>query len=451
MSHTRIDLEAILHPYAHRLPVGRIVLAPAALAEAGAVFRGVLPDGLWLLVADGVTDGVAGARLERRLTADGLRVARLTLAPQQPESPLVADERKVAELADRIRAWPGPVVAAIAVGAGTINDLVKMATFRCGLPYAVVPTAPSMNGYTSPIAAILSDGVKTVQDAQLPRAVLADLDIIARAPARMIAAGFSDLLSKPVANADWLLSHELTGSAYSPDVIRLVEEGNRLLAGLAGRLPARDPEAVAALTAALVLSGYAMGLAGTSAPASGGEHLISHYLDMTHYAFGEPNDLHGCQVGVGTRVSAALYERLMALDREAVDVDERVGRLAPWAQYEQGIRTRFGALAEAVVPHAREAYPTPERLRRRLTDFKIRWPEIGARLRPTLRTSAAVLADLQAARCPTTFTEIGAAPDRARRAVVDGKDIRARYTILHFCWELGVLDAWADEILPQVY
>ncbi|MBM4080263.1 MAG: sn-glycerol-1-phosphate dehydrogenase, partial [Planctomycetes bacterium] len=194
---------------------------------------------------------------------------------------------------------------------------------------------------------------------------------------------------------------------------------------------------------------YGMAVAGTSAPASGGEHLISHYLDMTHYAFGESNDLHGCQVGVGTHVAAAIYDRLMAFDMAKLDVDARVLRLLPWPQYEQDLRRRFRTLADSVIPEARDTYPTPERLRERLVGLKARWPELMGELRPCLRSAASIRDDLKAAGCPATFSEINVTSERARRAIVDAKDIRGRYTILHFCWDLGVLHEWADRVLPE--
>lgn len=445
----RVDVGPMLRPYADRLRVAPVVIEDDALSGAPAVLARSLPAGRWLAVADGVTQRVAGERLLAGLRAAGADVDSMVLEGGAGSRGVVASDGEVERLVERFRAAPTPYRAAIAVGSGTVNDIVKLATSMLGLPYAVVATAPSMNGYTSPIAAILWKGVKTVQDAQIPRAVIADVGILAAAPPRMIAAGFGDLLSKPVSNADWLLSHSLTGSRYCADVIRLVEEGTRLLAGMAGRLAARDPDAVARLTGALILSGYAMALAGTSAPASGGEHLISHYLDMRHYAFGEPGDLHGCQVGVGTRVASGLYERVLRWSPATLDIEARVAALEPWPAYERMLRTRFGVLAESVVPHAREGYPAAEVLRRRLQRIKGEWPALSSRLGRGMRTPEAILADLTAAGCPDTFARIGATPARAKASVLWSKDIRSRYTILHFCWEIGMLEPWADEVLDK--
>jgi glycerol-1-phosphate dehydrogenase [NAD(P)+] len=439
----------MLRPYADRLTVGPVVISEGALASAADTLGRALPAGRWLVVADPVTQHIAGDAVLVGLRGRGIEVDSLVLVPDAGGT-LVANDGEVERLAERLRDAPAPYAAVVAVGSGTVNDIVKLATFMTHLPYAVVATAPSMNGYTSPISAILWKGVKSVQDAHIPRAVIADVTVLAAAPERMIASGFGDLLSKPVSNADWLLSHLLTGSKYCPDVLRLVNEGNRLLAGVAGRLPQRDPDAVARLTGALILSGYAMALAGTSAPASGGEHLVSHYLDMVHYAFGEPNDLHGCQVGVGTRVASALYERVLAWRPETLDVDARVAALAAWPDYERGLRARFGMLAEAVIPYARDGYPTPDVLRKRLQRVKSEWTTLTAQLGKGMRTPAQILAELQAAGCPTTFAAINARPERARQAVLWGRDIRSRYTILHFCWDIGMLESWADEILPEL-
>lgn len=446
MGKARVDVGPLLRPYADRINVGPIALADGALDDVAVVLRRGLPAGRWLLVGDPTTQRIAGDRVVAVLRAAGINVEPLVLAPSSGGA-LVADDEAVERLAARLRDASPSFVAAVAVGSGTVNDIVKLATFMTRRPYAVIATAPSMNGYTSPISAILWKGVKSVQEAHVPRAIVADVGILAAAPPRMIASGFGDLLSKPVSNADWLLSHYLTGSKYCPDVTRLVEEGSRLLAGVAGRLPAAEPDAIARLTGALILSGYAMALAGTSAPASGGEHLVSHYLDMRHYAYGEPNDLHGCQVGVGTRVATLIYDRALAWSPASLDLDQRVAELAPWEVYERLVRERFGALADSVLPYAREAYPSPEVLRARLQRIKAEWSTVAGALRRGMRTPDQVLADLTAAGCPRTFSDIGAKPEQARQAVLWSKDIRARYTILHFCWEIGTLESWGGAAL----
>ncbi len=444
-SGVEIDLSASLAPFMDRLTTKRLVLRQGLLAEVASELAPVLSLESPLLVADAVTWEIAGAAVEASLQAAGYGASRWIVAPAPGEEVPVADEAKVEALRAHLAASPPSAV--IAVGAGTINDIAKMACHKASVPYAVVATAPSMNGYTSAIAALLTDGVKTTQPCAPPVACLADLDVMAQAPYRMIASGLGDLISKPVSNADWRLSYRLTGSTYASDAMVLIEAGSALLEGAAARLPARDPEAVGRLTGTLCLSGLAMSVAGSSAPASGGEHLISHYLDMTHFALGESHDFHGCQVGVGTLTTAAMYRELARLDPDAIDVEALIAARPAWADYEAGLRARFGVLFDAVLPHARASWASDAELRERLGRLKAEWSSIMEDVHASLRTPESIRDELVAGGCPVTFAAIGVTGERARRSIVYARDIRSRYTILHLAGELGLLEAWADRIL----
>jgi glycerol-1-phosphate dehydrogenase [NAD(P)+] len=394
-----------------------------------------------VLIVDKNTRRVAGEQVARDIGARGVEVAWFELSADGPDGTIGCDDATIELVQAGLSARsPGFVVA---VGSGTINDLVKMAAHRLGRPYACVATAPSMNGYTSSIAAILSAGVKTTQPCTPPVAVYADPRTMAAAPARMIASGIGDLYSKPVSNADWRLSHRLLGTPHSAIVMEIVEAGSTLLEGVAPRLPGRDIDAIARLTGALMLSGLAMQAAGTSGPASGGEHLISHYIDMTSAAFGESHDFHGCQVAVGTIVTSRLYEHVRALDPRTFDLDALVARLPSWPEKLREIEAHFGTLAPAVLPHASRIHPDRDVLRARLQRLVSEWDSIQADVATTLRPSAELEAELRSANCPTRFAEIGVDTARAVRAIVLSRDIRARYTILHLASELGVLDAFA--------
>lgn len=446
---TRVDISSIIAPFAERLQTKAVVLESDLLPRGAQALSPWLPQGTWAMIWDENTWRVAGQALAQSLQAANIPLLHYKLEPAQGEDVPVADDAKVAAF----KAWlqEQRPAAVVAVGSGTINDIAKMATFQAGLPYAVLATAPSMNGYTSAIAALLSDGVKVTLPCHAPVACLADLEVVAQAPYRMIASGYGDLLSKPVSNADWRLGARLLGADYSPETIRLVEQGFAFLEGVAPRLAAREPEAIGRLMATLSVSGMAMAVAGSSSPASGGEHLISHYIDMTHFAYGDPHDFHGCQVGVGTITTAALYEKLTAMKADDIDVDAIVAAHTAPEAYEALTRQRFGALSEAVVPHMRQIYPDAQALRQRLTLLKENWEDILADVNTTLRPAARIQQDLLDARCPVTFAEIGVTPERARASVLYSKDIRARYTILHLAAELGKLEAWTSEVLASFH
>lgn len=428
-----------------------IAVEPGILERIAAVAAPYLgpPPARLGVVYDDNTLVAAGDTVLRALAQAGRDCARLHLEVKPGHEIVVCDDATLDEVTAALA--EAKVGAAVAVGSGTINDLTKMSAHRLGIPYVSVPTAPSNNGYTSAIAAILSDGVKTTQPCTPVSAVFADPGVLREAPYRMIASGIGDLYSKPVSNADWRLSARLRDSFYSPLVMELVEAGNDLLEGVAGKLPERDLDAVTQLTRAIMLSGLAMQAAGSSGPASGGEHLISHYLDMTAERDGEPHDFHGCQVAVGTVVTATLYARLRTLDPASIDVQSAVDRLLPWEEYAEILDGRFGTLAESISDHARGAYPTRAELADRLRRLVEEWDQIMPWVFETLRSPEDLAAELDSAQCPIRFEQIGVSHTRALRCVRHCKDIRNRYTILHLLWELGLLDDLGGEVIDGQY
>ncbi|MCB9520480.1 MAG: iron-containing alcohol dehydrogenase [Myxococcales bacterium] len=400
---------------------------------------GAVGDGKIALFCDATTRRVAGVDVEEALRRSGVPFEVHVLEPGPHDPNIVVCDDETIAVAEAILAR-GAYHHALAVGAGTVNDVTKMAAHRAGLDYSVVATAPSMNGYTSAIAAILSQGVKTTQPCAAPICAFADPDVMAAAPYRMIASGIGDLYSKPVSNADWRLAHRLLGQFHSDIVMEIVDAASAFLDGVAPRLPARDVEAVALLSGAIMLSGLAMQAAGSSGPASGGEHLVSHYIDMTATAFGLSHDFHGCQVAVGTLATSALYAELRAMDPCSIDVDACADAVPGWEDLAQQIANRFGPLADSVLPHARAGYQDREAVRARLRTLVASWDDIMSDVATTLRPVDELRDELRSAACPTTFAEIGVGRERAREALLWSKDIRARYTVLHLAAELGRLD-----------
>lgn len=401
------------------------------------------------LIVDDNTLRAAGTAVQESFRRAGRDVVTLHLEPKTGDEIIVCDDDTLVDVTAALS--DAKVVGTVSIGSGTISDLGKMGSHRVRIPDVAVGTAPSNNGYTSAIAAILSDGLKTTQPCTPAVAVFADPEVMRNAPYRMIASGIGDLYSKPVSNADWRLSYRLNDSFFSPIVMEIVDAGNALLHGVAPRLPSRDFDAVANLTGSIMLSGLGMQAAGTSGPASGGEHLISHYLDMTEERDQEPHDLHGCQVAVGTVITSTLYDRLLRVSPGDIDIDACVAQLPSWPDYESLLRERFGTLAEAVVERARQGYPTAEVLRARLTRLTEGWDDIMPWVAETLRPPNDLAGELDSADCPTTFPQISVNRDRAVRAVQHCKDIRNRYTVLHLLWELNLLDEWAAEIVAEQF
>lgn len=265
------------------------------------LIRPWLNDGKVLLVHDEQTWPAAAEAALHRLTSTGIATSALTLGrsprPTHDHALRVADAATGCNLI-------------LAVGSGTINDICKSAAHARHIPYVALATAASMNGYVSANCSLEVDGVKDSLPARAPVAVIADLNILSKAPIRLTRAGVGDTLCRTVVEADMLLSHLLVDTPYPRALFDKLRKHEPML--LNGTLNAAGAEAVymATLMEALLDAGDAMREHGSSAVASQGEHMIAHTLEAR---YGEElhNVLHGELVAIATLSSSRLQQRMM--------------------------------------------------------------------------------------------------------------------------------------------
>ncbi len=407
------------------VPVQSIVLAES-LAGIETELVGRLALGRrFAVVSDPATHEVLGARVESAVASLGaIESIRL---PDRPHP----DDATAAKL----RAATAAADALIAVGSGTINDLCKYVAAQDGKPYAVFGTAPSMNGYTSGNAAITVAGLKKSLPARAPAGVFLDLGVLAAAPARMIRSGLGDSLCRPTAQADWLLSHLLRGTAYREAPFALLAEDESALFDGAATLMAGDLTAMRRLARTLVLSGLGMGIAGGSYSASQGEHLISHYVEMVG-APGSKESFHGEQIGVTTLTLARLQERILARDEApvlrptAIDADDVLAHFGP----ETGAACLREFAAKALSPA--DADSLNERL-------ALQWSTLRRRISDIHRSSTSLARTLAAAGAPTRPADLGWPAEFYRTALRRARQIRSRYTFLDLAGDAGLLESFA--------
>ncbi len=409
------------------------ILALPDLMERASLWRRVL------LVADARTYEAAGEKVHATLSAAGAPTTTLILDPD-----CVRDEYADQVAAEIRRVAP---VTPVAVGAGTINDTVKLAAETLHMPYVAVATAPSMNGYPSSISAVLRDGLKCTVPASPPVAILYDLDVMTRAPREMIGSGYADLLAKPTSESDWILARELVGDRYEEAPLQIIEGVTEEVVRRAEQIRDAAEIGLEALCLGLTLSGLSMAAAGSSQPASGAEHLISHFWDMIGHRDGWTNDLHGRQVGVSCIMMAKLFEKLLALGPSDMrPADAPCDALA----LESAVREVYGSLAEPALGEFIEKSPDPESIARRVDKASQRWEalrrEVGGLVSPT----KTMRENLKRGGAPTTLAEIGRTPEEGRLALVWCRAMRRRYTSLDLAAELGRLESWADEIVAEV-
>lgn len=341
---------------------------------------------------------------------------------------LHADERGVAAAEDKL----GDESVLVAAGSGTVHDITRYIAAKRGLPFVSVPTAASVDAFSSGMACMTFGGFKKTIPAVPPRLVFADTEVFARAPRRLTASGFGDAIGKYVSLADWDVARILTGEYWCSGVAELEQTALEETAASAPGIAAGEEGACEKLMRALVLSGIAMQLAGSSRPASGAEHHISHLTETGVPWLPSVDALHGEKVGVGTVLSLRAYFRWRVQQSDAL-----VRAMQAWRQpSEDMLRGEFGPAADAVIAeNAQDCLRavTPAAV-------KERWTAVKARL-SLLPQAAAVEKMLKSVGAPTTLEELGIDPDLEGRILRWAPYVRNRLTFMRL---MGASSAVSD-------
>ena len=300
-----------------------------------------------------------------------------------------------AEQVDELKAICPSVQGIISVGTGSLNDICRVASYQTGKKFCIFATAPSMDGFVSDTAPIVKDSFKSSWQAEQPLVVIADTKILAAAPTELKSAGFGDMVAKYIGLAEWKMAKLLTDEYYCPNVAAITSEAIDRITALADRITENSEEAAGAVMEALVLTGVAMKLAGCSRPASGAEHVVSHYLECYKLNRGIWPEFHGKKVGVMTVI----------LNRAYRNIAERVTEVNPHADntdwdlvYSKYDACMLDDIKRVNTPTITDIV-SPERL-------KECWGEIRKIMLETLPTDEKLLSLMHAAGAATTPEEV---------------------------------------------
>jgi len=421
-----------------------VTIGAGVLGSVEDVFEQSFGDRAAVVVADENTLAVAGEEVRERLEVAGRRLVEPYVFAGRPT--LYADYGNVVTLRETLRAHDAVPVA---VGSGTLNDLVKRAVHELGRPYMVVATAASMDGYTAFGASIAREGFKQTLACPAPRAVLADLDVLMDAPSEMTASGYADLLGKVTAGADWLFADALEVEKIDPHLWSLVQDPLREWTGKPAELRAGDREAMERLTEGLILTGLAMQAYQSSRPASGAEHQFSHLWEMEGLGQNDDPPLsHGFKVGVGSIAIAALYGRILRRDLSDLDIEALRESWPTREELEKEVRAAHttSGLGEAAVEQSLAKYVNAGGLAHRLERLCRLWSELRERVAKQSLSAEQTSAMLRAAGCPTGPSEIGLSIPDFKATYSRSRMIRKRYTVLDLAAETGVFEECVDEL-----
>lgn len=231
----------------------------------------------------------------------------------------------------------------VAIGSGVIQDLCKYVSFYNNVPYLIVATAPSMDGYASDGAAMITGGMKVTYKAGLPRAIIADTEVLANAPIDMIKAGYGDIIGKFSALNDWKLSKCVNDEYFCDYIYNLTYEQIERTLKLANGIMERNEESIKTLMEALVIVGILMSFAGSSRPASGSEHHLSHFFEITGIIDNTEYFPHGIDVAYSTVITAQIREKILA-DRFPTKIFRQTRE-----EYEERIKSIYKQVADGCI------------------------------------------------------------------------------------------------------
>ena len=396
-----------------------LVLSQGAIQETARVFQDFFRGKRALVIADKTTFEVAGKTVDTILRQAGIE----TDAPVILDFPDMHAEWKYIEILDKALAATDAIP--VAVGSGTINDLTKLSAYHNDRRYMVVATAASMDGYIAFGASITKDGCKTTFPCTAPIAVVADIDIISKAPADMTASGYADLFAKVPAGADWIIADALGIEPIDPVAFSIAQDGSQ-------EALANPPK--------------------SSRPASGADHQFSHLLNMQNFVM--PNGKapsHGFQVALGTLASLFFYRELLNTNMEALDVEACVKAWPDLAEQEaEALKmfegTDFPTLGATEV---KAKYTDRDGLRQELTTFKEKWPETRQRLEKQIISVEETMRRLRLVGAPTVPEDIGLSRQSMRENVLLAQKIRRRYTILDQALRMCKLDEWTATLFGK--
>ena len=391
-------------------------------------FSGCRP---WI-IADENTWRAAGKKAQELLISANLNPYDPYIFPAEPR---LHPEYSYCEMLAQL--MPADAVP-VAVGSGVINDLTKCTSGLKKIRYCCVPTACSVDGYTASGSALVVNGSKKTVKCPAPKTLCADTDILATAPADMLASGFADLLTKIPAGVDWIIADYAGAEPIRQDVWDLIQ--GHIYEWTA------DQNDMLNIFNGLAATGYSMQMYGESRPASGAEHLFSHVWEMEGLTLNGEDVSHGFKVGVGLLASTLLMEFVLAHDAAEIRAMMRPGLSTSERESEIDQLLKLGCYGPEPKKTALNKHLTGSQLLEQREKLLANWDSLRARMRERLIPYQEMYRKLDAANCPVTPAAIGLTPEQFRHGIRTAQLIRNRYTVLDLLYELGVLDDAIDSL-----
>lgn len=410
--------------------------------KAPVVFKDCFPGRKAMIVADVHTWPALGERVYEQFLAAGIPVERDIIQEEEFHAEWSYVERVDALLDAR------PDAVLVSVGSGVINDLCKLSSHHHGQSYLTLPTAASVDGYSSFGASITYQGLKQTFECPAPVAILADIDVIAAAPKEMTAAGYADLAAKVPCGAEWMIADLFGTEPIQPVAWHVLQDVlDDMLANPEG-VAAGDPDAIALLFEGLTYSGFAMQAARSSRPASCTDHLFSHYLDMTAHRYRGKLQSHGFQVAIGTLTMCAFFDAFLEMDLSDLDVEACVAAWPSLEEEQARARRIFAGFVdpELGVREMTKKYGDKAAVREQLTRVRDSWPALREQYRAQVWPFAKMQRAFAIVGAPTDPSDIGVSRQMLKDMVPFTQLMRYRINLLDLAKRARIYDLLVDKV-----
>lgn len=385
------------------------------------------------IFADVNTFKAGGEKVEAVLKKSGIEFIKYVFK----EEHLEPDEFSVGSA---IMHFDKSAEAIIGIGSGVINDICKIVANVTSLPYVIVATAPSMDGYASGTSSMAMDGLKISLPSKSADVVIGDIDILKTAPFKMTVSGLGDMLAKYVSILEWRISNLINGEYYCEDVASLIRGAVKKCVSNIDGILTGDDEAIKAVFEGLVLGGIAMNYAGCSRPASGVEHYFSHVWDMRGLEFNTPVDFHGIQCAVGTLYAVKLYEQVLKITPSYAKGVEYVEKFN-YREYKVFLKEFLGKSANSMIElETKEGKYDVEKHKKRLKTIIDNWDKIVKIINEEIISSKELTEILDKLNAPKRVEDLGIEFETLKKTFVATKDIRDKYVLSRLCFDLGIID-----------
>jgi len=391
-----------------------------------------------LAVADENTAPIAASIIKSLSTA-----RLLTLSPTPGSLDLVPDEVAIGKIFIAAAPYQAKASALIGIGSGTICDLVRYVSFRLGIPYYIVATAASMDGYTSTVTAPIVNNLKQTYPATPPAGVLAISGIYKNAPSRLTAAGFGDIMGKFTSVTDWEMEGivEKEADNFCQD---LANEMRRITEWC---FNTKTPTSI---MHALIESGLIMQKCGHSRAAAGSEHHLSHYWEMSALQEGKPPALHGAKVGVATLYVLQAQKWLLDEDITNETWAKAEAKAASFDEpaWKDEMRNCYANAADEIF----ELWPDETAATRLALIKRIRaeWPRLQSILCRNTGLGPKVKAAIENMGGPITPAELGVNREEFASGVLYAYRLRRRFTTWRLLDLLGLLPEYAERLAYEI-